>query len=110
MSLNLSSTRAAGFAACLALITLPSSHATAQPLQQTNGWKANGPAVFRSASTANVSASASAQGTFDHFLPNSLHHHIWTNLIARTNGRSTALYAVGTHPPSWPKEPPVLRW
>jgi hypothetical protein len=47
---------------------------------------------------------------FAHFLPESLSHHIWTNTLARTNGRTVVVWSERTHPPKWPAEPPALKW
>jgi hypothetical protein len=47
---------------------------------------------------------------FASFLPDSLNHLIWTNLIGRTNGRTTQLWAERAHPTNWPANPPVVRW
>ncbi len=47
---------------------------------------------------------------FAGFLPQSLNHLIWTNLIAHTNGRSTRIWSLRWHPPSWPTNAPTLMW
>jgi hypothetical protein len=47
---------------------------------------------------------------FENFLPNSLNHLVWTNLIAHTNGRSTSVWAERNHPAGWPTNPPVAKW
>ena len=47
---------------------------------------------------------------FDHFLPESLNQLVWTNFIAHTNGRSTLIWRVRSHPPSWPTNAPVVKW
>lgn len=40
---------------------------------------------------------------FHSFLPTSLHHLAWTNLLARTNGRSMQVWSTRSHPPGWPR-------
>jgi hypothetical protein len=47
---------------------------------------------------------------FDHFAPESLQFQIWTNLIARTNGRTTRIWSVRTHPNGWPEKRPIVTW
>jgi len=47
---------------------------------------------------------------FEQFVPGSLQSVVWTNLITHTNGRSTVVWSQRTHPPKWPKVPPLLRW
>ena len=47
---------------------------------------------------------------FDRFLPDSLNHLVWTNLIAHTNRRSTIVWEDRTHPAGWPTNPPVVKW
>ena len=47
---------------------------------------------------------------FDHFLPGSLNHLVWTNLIAHTNGRSARVWSVRTRPAGWPASAPVVAW
>jgi len=48
--------------------------------------------------------------TFHSFQPDSLHHLIWTNFIAHTNGRSMRVWAERTHPVGWPKVRPTFSW
>jgi len=81
------------------------------------GSTTNGPAVytrFRNPAT-NQTANADTYVTnlvFDHYLPDSLNQFVWTNFIAHTNGRSTSLWSVRSHPPGWPTNgsPPNLIW
>jgi hypothetical protein len=40
---------------------------------------------------------------FQRFLPNSLNHLVWTNLLANTNGRSMQIWSTREHPPGWPR-------
>lgn len=47
---------------------------------------------------------------FDHFLPESLRNLVWTNLIAHTNGKSTVIWKVRSHPTDWPNSAPLLEW
>jgi hypothetical protein len=90
----------------------------------------NGPAVFRAygsnvAPASSIEASSPAthpdagfspqrsSGTnlvFDHFLPESLSHAIWTNLLARTNGRTTQIWSTRIHPEGWPAKRPTVKW
>jgi len=97
------------------------------------GWATNGPAVFRllrveatnavplPAAGTNPAISGSREGqlpaihsstnaVFANFLPDSLNHQVWTNLIARTNGRSTLIWSERTHPANWPTNPPMVKW
>jgi hypothetical protein len=39
---------------------------------------------------------------FEHYLPQSLNNAVWTNFIAHTNGRTTALWGTRRHPTGWP--------
>ncbi len=48
--------------------------------------------------------------SFVSYFPNSLNELIWTNFLARTNGRSTAIWSVRSHPSDWPKSPPLVAW
>lgn len=47
---------------------------------------------------------------YSHFLPESLNHHVWTNMLSRTNGRTAQIWAERRHPMFWPANPPVVRW
>lgn len=47
---------------------------------------------------------------FHSFAPGTLSHSLFTNLIARTNGRSARVWSERTRPPRWPRVPPVLKW
>ncbi len=49
-------------------------------------------------------------GVFDHYLPESLNHQLWTNFIAWTNGRTMEMWAERRHPFLWPARDPVVRW
>jgi hypothetical protein len=83
-------------------------------------WLTNGPAVYRgllTPATANRFPQLGGQpptfvtnAVFDHFIADSLNNLIWTNLIAHTNGRSTAMWSSRIHPASWPTNPPVVTW
>ncbi len=48
--------------------------------------------------------------SFHYWFPDSLNYQVWTNLVARTNGRSTVIWAVRSHPLNWPTNPPVVQW
>jgi len=94
------------------------------------GLATNGPAVFRTYDWHAAPASSiehSSPGTnpsapsptprstgtnfvFDHFLPASLSYAIWTNLLARTNGRTTQIWSERTHPAGWPAKRPIAKW
>jgi hypothetical protein len=50
------------------------------------------------------------RSVFDHYLPETLNHLIWTNFIAHTNGRGTLIWSVRQHSPSWPTNAPVVAW
>ncbi len=98
------------------------------------GWATNGPAVYARVSlpptnTGSAGVPAATAGSagvpagtpiaqptyvtnnvFDHFLPASLHHLVWTNFIAHTNGRSMTVWSVRLHPPDWPTNAPTVVW
>ena len=88
-------------------------------------WHTNGPAICRiyqftmTSTFTNVGGKIihrpvsrnftdSTNFVFDHFIPESLHFQVWTNLIGRTNGRTTRIWSVRTHPDGWPKTPPIV--
>lgn len=48
--------------------------------------------------------------TFQAFDPRSLNHVAWTNLLARTNGRSTQVWSKRVHPPGWPSSKVAAEW
>lgn len=48
--------------------------------------------------------------TFQGYQTGTLTHLIWTNFIAHTNGRTLRIWSQRTHPPGWPKTPPVVEW
>lgn len=48
--------------------------------------------------------------TFDHFVPGSLPYHLWTNVVAHTNGTSLRIWSMRYHPPGWPKVDPKIAW
>ena len=52
----------------------------------------------------------SIRDLFERFLPGSLNHLVWTNLIAHTNGRTTSVWEERTHPANWPTNPPQVKW
>lgn len=97
------------------------------------GWVTNGPAVFRLMRTEVTNAvplssvwtnpalarlrerqgssgNTHTGAVFALFLPDSLSHRVWTNLLAHTNGRNTLLWSERAHPSGWPTNPPVVRW
>ena len=79
------------------------------------GWAINGPAVYtvnRSPATNQAFNPVSyvTNLTFDHYLPDSLNHYVWTNFVAHTNGRSTILWSERSHPVGWPTNAPALSW
>ncbi|HEV2209259.1 MAG TPA: hypothetical protein VG167_10825 [Verrucomicrobiae bacterium] len=47
---------------------------------------------------------------FNHFLPDSLNHLVWTNFIAHTNGRTMRIWSERTFPQGWPEKPPLAKW
>src|SRR5580765_7547467 len=83
------------------------------------GQVTNGPAVFASVRVivTNVLSNLTAGGqprppltnvvtvtnaVFEHYLPASLNHLIWTNFIAHTNDRNILIWELRSHPPNWP--------
>jgi hypothetical protein len=109
---------------CLCSIWITSSaHA------QQSVWVTNAPAVFRISippTAAIIRTNSEGQVlrgpvsklapttitnyVFDHFVPESLNNAVWTNILARTNGRSTVIWSRREHPPGWPARPPVVTW
>lgn len=85
-------------------------------------WATNGPAVFKlevvnqssdvreQKSVDTSKKSAVVLPVFDHYVPESLHNLIWTNVLARTNARTTTIWSVRTHPQGWPAKPPIVEW
>lgn len=90
------------------------------------GWSTNGPAVlqvFRVNRTNLYSDStnsplsklrrpntSSTNLTFDHFQPASLNHTIWTNFLARTNGRDLRIWNERTFSEGWLARGLVVKW
>jgi hypothetical protein len=79
------------------------------------GWATNGPAVcavIRSPATNQTPDTVAyvTNFTFDHYVPDSLSHFVWTNVTAHTNGRSTLLWGERSHPADWPTNAPTLSW
>jgi hypothetical protein len=48
--------------------------------------------------------------SFTEYLPASLNNCLWTNFIGHTNGRSTRIWSVRSHPTGWPSTPPQVVW
>ena len=67
-------------------------------------------AMLRFLKAANFTTIRQTENVFDHFLPESLNHSVWTNFITRTNGRSMVVWNVRTHPSDWPAHAPVAQW
>ena len=81
------------------------------------GWLTNRPAVYtgfrsQSVNPTNGVVTLITNRVFDHYFPASLNHFVWTNFLARTNGRSTSLWRERSHPPGWPTNTtaPTLAW
>jgi hypothetical protein len=64
--------------------------------------------LFRAA--ANFVPVMQKENVFDHFLPASLNHVVWTNFTAHTNGRNTLIWRVRSHPDGWPARAPKVEW
>jgi hypothetical protein len=64
--------------------------------------------IFRAA--ANVTVVMQTNKVFDHLLTESLNYAVWTNFIAHTNGRNTAVWSVRSFPVGWPARPPIVEW
>jgi hypothetical protein len=47
---------------------------------------------------------------FDHFIVGSLNHLVWTNFIARTNGKNIVIWSQRSHPADWPTNAPTVKW
>jgi len=78
------------------------------PTNSSISWGTNGPAVFRL--EVRDQNPGFTWRFFDHFLPQSLNHLVWTNVLALTNARSPNVWSVRTHPPAWPAKPPMVAW
>lgn len=65
---------------------------------------------FLVANQTGVQIERQTNSVFSHFLPESLNHLAWTNLIAHTNGRSTAIWSARSRPPGWPDKAPEATW
>ena len=59
---------------------------------------------------ANVRVLTNITSEFDHYLPESLNHVVWTNFIANTNGKSMAIWSRRTRPADWPARPASVSW
>lgn len=59
---------------------------------------------------ANVTVVTNFDRVFDHFVPASLNHLVWTNFIAHTNGRTMAIWSIRRRTPGWPALPEIVRW
>jgi hypothetical protein len=64
--------------------------------------------LFRSAT--NVRVLTNTTSAFDHFLPESLNHAVWTNFFGNTNGKSMAIWSRRTRPADWPASPALVTW
>src|SRR5262245_36099003 len=88
------------------------------------GWPTNGPAILATYEIAlptppvtnvvprrpvpkNQKVGVLTEFAFQRFLPESLNHLIWTNVIAATNGRSDQVWSARTHPEGWPQKAPT---
>ena len=104
----------------LARADVAPSPPTNAPAPEFVGWGTNPPAVYtlyRSLVTNQTPdlvtlVTSVTNRVFDHFFPDSLHQCVWTNFIARTNGRATTLWRERAHPSGWPTNgsAPVLAW
>jgi len=74
------------------------------PSTEAEDWTTNGAAVYYKA------PGSGSSNRFDHFQPDSLHHLVWTNVMALTNGKSTLIWSVRDRPPGWPQTPPIVQW
>jgi hypothetical protein len=82
-------------------------------------WITNGPAVYAvippkpqaELFETNATTPPTPSVMFAYYLPGSLNNLVWTNFIAHTNGRTTELWSVRSHPPGWPTNAaPVMVW
>jgi hypothetical protein len=102
------------------------------PLHVFTGWITNGPAVCAGTRLATTNYNDNpyfvelnrlgyptpplerlvyyTNTTFDHYLAGSLNHVCWTNFISNTNGRTTQIWSVRSHPTGWPARPPLVTW
>jgi hypothetical protein len=74
------------------------------------GWQTNEASVFRVFEVPGTNAPATTNRVFSHFVAESLSHHLWTNLLQMTNGRTLNLFSERTHPEKWPAQPPIVKW
>ena len=123
-------------AGCQSVPGQPSASAETNVIASNNtfiGWSTNGAAIFQNYRSArdwknpfptnnptaatnpmllktHAANSAFTNQVLAGFLPESLNQHVWTNLIAHTNGRGMSIWSQRTHPPGWPMHAPVIRW
>jgi len=112
--------RFTGCLTCIAVVLFASGALSADQNTTTNSsWTlvTNGAVVYKvevynpaNGEKTKLQAVRQQNFDFDHFLPESLNNFIWTNVIARTNGRTTTLWSVRTHPPGWPAKAPIVQW
>jgi hypothetical protein len=116
----------AGWMLVLGASTSPAQLSPTDP-QLFRGWVTNGPAVFAGFKfppppplTNSLGGRVPRPGSgllanmtnlfFDHFLHESLNYVTWTNIMARTNGRTSQIWSERTRPTDWPTNPPALKW
>ena len=100
----------------------PADAGTDSLLANILGWSTNGPAVYALVSVPATNSPATIQTpgadqpaqitrtVFDHFLLGSLNNLVWTNFIARTNGRDMTIWSTRSHSLGWPARPPNVAW
>jgi hypothetical protein len=111
-----------------------------EPIQEFVGWVTNGPALMRNVRVTTHTVSTQfvriparlATNTppatnavaarlrtnswtytnlvFESYQPGSLPQVIWTNFMARTNGRDLRIWSERSHSDHWPKSPPLVSW
>ncbi len=121
-----------GFAAGLAIVFHLAASKADDATSNFVGWMTNGAVVYARVLVPATNAAPAAKSTvpqktdngeaapeqpsyltnnvFHHYLPDSLNHLVWTNFIAHTNGRDTAIWSVRTHSMLWPVTAPVAVW
>ena len=88
------------------LLRITHSWTNERPLPLPNPALATNPVYMR----MRQSSSSWTNAVFEGFKPESLNYAIWTNFIARTNGRTVQIWSERTHLNDWPTSKPTVRW
>ena len=93
--------------------------AVGNTLADSPSWVTNWPSIYsvtrlapenRSTNGNNLVDKTPLTNTFHHFVAETLNNIVWTNFIAHTNGRTTAIWTARRHSEGWPATPPLAVW